>query len=391
MASDSGFDSGLSIPRIVLVGLAVSVLVVAVLAGSSSSAALSPYNADWDGASDFRSLASERGEVVVARETDAYGGVPSRGTTAFVLSPDSGYSSAEVLEVSRFVRNGGTLVVAGDFGPHANDLLGVLGAEARLDGRPLRDPRSNYRTPAMPVASRVPNSSLGSDGSGAPDAPGAPGGPRVGDRSAASGADSVTLNYGTAVEPNGARVVYNSSGYAYLDTDRNGRLGPNENLTSAPVVTSERLGAGRVVVVSDSSVFIDAMVEESPNRAFVAALVGDSQRVLLDYSHSPGLPPLVVALLVVRDSAWLTLVAGAAVVGGVGLWSRHPDLAASLAAGTPRPWRRDSGDATDRRDGGPGVRPTRDQMAAHLLRRHPEWDPDRAERVASSLARRRDE
>lgn len=384
MASD--FAADLSIPRIVLVGLAVSVLVVAALAGSSSSAALSPYNADWDGASDFRSLASDRGEVVVGRETGAYETVPSRGTTAFVLSPDSNYSSADVLDVSRFVRNGGTLVVAGDFGPHANDLLGVLGAEARLDGRPLRDPRSNYRTPAMPVASRVPNSSFGSDGSGAPGGTGTPDGPRIGDRRAASGADSVTLNYGTAVEPNGARVVYNSSGYAYLDTDRDGRLGATENLTSSPVVTSERLGAGRVVVVSDSSVFIDAMVEEGRNRAFVAALLGDGRRVLLDYSHSAGLPPLVVALLVVRDSAWLTLAAGAAVVGGLGVWSRRPDLVASIVASVPRPWRERP--QTER---GPGVESTRDQMAAHLRRRHPEWDRERAERVASSLARRRDE
>lgn len=367
----------LTIPQLVLAALAVAVLVVAALAGSSSSAALSPYNADWDGASDLRSMASDRGEVVVARETDAYDSVPARGTVAFVLSPDSGYSSSELLAVSRFVRNGGTLVVADDFGPHANELLRVLGASARLDGRPLRDPRSNYRTPAMPVATRVPNASLSAAGGRGADGPGRS---QVG---AASGSDAVTLNHGTAVEPNGATVVYNTSGYAYLDTDRNGELGPTENITSAPVVTAERLGAGRVVVVSDASVFIDAMVEEGRNRAFVAALLSGNDRVVLDYSHARGLPPLVVALLVVRDSAWLTLAAGAAVVAALGVWSRRPDLLSAV----PRPQPRRS---TQNESGDVGVRPTRDQLVAHLERRHPEWDRERVERVAAALHRRRE-
>jgi hypothetical protein len=380
----SGFD--LSIPRTVLAALAVSVLVVAALAGSSSSAALSPYNADWDGASDLRSMASERGEVVVAHRTGAYDSVPSRGTAAFVLSPDEEYSSSELIGVSRFVRRGGTLVVADDGDFHANELLRVLGAEARLDGRPLRDPRSNYRTPAMPVASRVPGASL------SPGNAGGPGGQSVSGAQfgAASDADSVTLNHGTAVEPNNATVVYNTSGYAYLDTDRNGRLGPNENITSAPVVTAERLGAGRVVVVSDSSVFIDAMVEEGRNRAFVAALLSGNERVLLDYSHAAGLPPLIVALLVVRDSAWLALAAGTAAVGILGVWSRRPDLlsAASLAGSRLR--RRVSG-LEERASAEVGVRPTEEQLVAHLERRHSEWDRERVERVAAALYHRRNE
>ncbi|WP_128478745.1 DUF4350 domain-containing protein [Halorussus pelagicus] len=381
-------DFDLSIPQIVLAALAASVLVVAVLAGSSSSAALSPYNDDWDGASDFRALASERGEVVLAHETGAYDSGAADGTVAFVLSPDSGYASSELVGVSRFVRNGGTLVVASDSDSHANELLGVLGASARLDGRPLRDPRSNYRTPAMPVASRVPNASLRA---------GSFAGLRTG---ASDAADSVTLNHGTAVEPNGATVVYNTSGYAYLDADRNGRLGPSENLTSAPVVTAERLGAGRVVVVSDSSAFIDAMVEEGRNRAFVAALLSGHDRVLLDYSHAAGLPPLVVALLVVRESAWLTLAAGVAVVGILGVWSRRPDLLSAATATLSRQWQRASGGGIvggfngeiGERSEGPavGIRPTRDQLVAHLERRHPDWDPERVERVAAALHRRRD-
>jgi hypothetical protein len=198
------------------------------------------------------------------------------------------------------------------------------------------------------------------------------------------------LNHGTAVEPNNATVVYNTSGYAYLDTDRNGRLGPNENITSAPVVTAERLGAGRVVVVSDSSVFIDAMVEEGRNRAFVAALLSGNERVLLDYSHAAGLPPLIVALLVVRDSAWLALAAGTAAVGILGVWSRRPDLlsAASLAGSRLR--RRVSG-LEERASAEVGVRPTEEQLVAHLERRHSEWDRERVERVAAALYRRRNE
>jgi len=342
-----------TIPQVALAGLTLAVLAAVVVAGTTSSAAFGPYNADWEGTSQLRSAASATGaDVSVARGTAAYSSAPAEGTVAFVLSPESGYSPEEASRVADFVRRGGTLVVAGDVGPHAADLLRSVNASARLDGRPLRDVGSNYRSPAMPVATGVANHSL------------------------VAGVESLTLNYGTAVDPNGATVLVNTSATAYLDADRDGELGPNESLSVHPVATVERVGAGRVIAVGDPSLFINAMLDRAGNRRFVAVLAANHDRALVDVSHAERVPPLRLALLAVRESAPLQFGLVALAVGALAVWSRRPDSATSEAG---------SADAASA--GVEGVDAA--TLADHLERRHPEWDRERVERVAEALERAR--
>lgn len=359
----------LSVPRVVLVLLTVAVVVVPVVAASSSAVSFSLFNRGWDGSSELRAVADETGtRVVVARETTAYRETRPRETVAFVLSPESSYGSREAARVTEFVRQGGTLVVADDVGPHGNDLLRALGASARIDGRPLRDPRSNYRSAALPVATGVANRSL------------------------TAGVESLTLNYGTAVEPGNATTLVNSSEYAYLDADRDGELGPNESLARHPVATVESVGQGRVVVVGDPSAFVNAMLDRAGNRRFARNLLARHSTLLLDYSNASGIPPVKFAVLAVRDSAVLQLGIAALVVAVLGWWSRRPrrdsgsgsdsGIGSDLLASLSLPWRTDDFEAED-------VRASATDLASHLERRHPDWDRERVERVVSALERRR--
>lgn len=352
----NGWRDRVSVPSAVLVALTVAVVVAFVVAASSSSAAFGPYNDDWDGTSRVRAVADATGtEISLVRETTAYSSASPDETVALVLSPDAVYRPKSAARVTDFVRSGGTLVVAADFGPHANELLRSLDADARIDGRPLHDVRSNYRSTAMPVATTVTNHSL------------------------VAGVDSVTLNYGSAVEPHGATPLLNSSEYAYLDTDRNGELGENESLGSYPVATVEQVGGGRVVVVADSSAFINAMVDRPGNRRFVRVLLAQHDRLLFDYSHTGALPPLMLALLVVRGSPAAQFGLGALVVAVLAVWSRRPD---SLDALRSLGGQSESDPKAD-------VRVSASELAAHLERQHPEWERERVERVVSALERRR--
>ncbi|AKU08203.1 DUF4350 domain-containing protein [Haloferax gibbonsii] len=287
-------------PHLLAAALLVTMLLGVGVGASTSSSTYGAFNAAWDGGSGIRGVASDAGaETEVVYNTTEYGEVDPAGTVAFVISPERGYTDAEADRIEAFVRAGGTVVVADDFRPHGNDLLGRLGASARINQTPLRDDRHQYKSGALPVATRVAADPLTRD------------------------VTQLTLNHPATVTENESTVLVRSSNFSYLDRDDDGELDESETLRSHPVVTTERLGAGDVVVVSDPSVFINAMLERPDNRAFAEALVADRPTVVLDFSHAEERPPLQVALRALRGSGGLQLLFGGFVVGAVALVARR--------------------------------------------------------------------
>ncbi|WP_273836295.1 DUF4350 domain-containing protein [Halococcus sp. PRR34] len=347
------FDVGY--PQLVLVALTVVTVVGIVLAASTSSAAFGSYNDAWDGASELREQAEATGaDGEIVRSTDRYANASPTGTVAVVLSPESGYGPRETDRLRSFVRDGGTLLVAEDFGQHTNPLLDAVGARARVTGQLLRDEQYNYRSTALPIARNVSNATV------------------------MEGVDGLTLNHGSPVSPNGATVLASTSAVAYVDTNRNADLDDQDRIGSAPVATSESVGDGRVIVVGDPSLFINTMLDRSGNRAFVRSVFGAHERVLLDYSHASGLPPLSVALLVVRDAPLLQIALGGLAIGAIGLWARRPGVVGRF---TERMGSTEEQSLTARPEG----------LAAIVRERHPDWDDERTERVIQGIMARRDE
>ncbi|MFC6954598.1 DUF4350 domain-containing protein [Halorubellus litoreus] len=351
------------LPQYVLAFVVLVAVAGVVYAGSTSTAAFGGYNPAWDGSEDARVLAAEHGETTVVRDAEAYESLSSNAT-AVVLSPVSEYDQASLSAVRAFVERGGTLVVAGDFGGGANALLSGVGAEARIDGRLLRDERRYGATPAMPLATNVTNSTY------------------------TRGVDRLALNYPSVVNAtDDVRVLARSSSFSYLDVNRNDALDDAETLGARPVVTAESVGDGTVVVVSDPSLFINTMLDRQDNRAFVVALADDGP-VAFDYSHAGGVPPLAVLVLVLEESALAQLAVGAVLVAlAAALLEGVSPLAALAAAllegvsplaaledrlGRERP-------RTPLRD---------DDVRAFIRDRHPDWDADRVERLAQSINRR---
>lgn len=334
------------VPEALLIGLGLALGLALVVSASTSSVAFGAFNPAWDGADDLRRHARAEGiDVVLVRDVAAYPETDADGTLAIVLSPAEGYDEIEADRIAAFVRSGGTLLVAEDFGPHGNDLLGAVGADARFDGRALRDDRRFHRSPALPVVTPV---------------------------RPLEGVDRVTLNHATAVTPNGATVLLAASPSAYLDANANSRLDPDEEVRSWPVATTEAVGEGRVVALGDPSALINVMLERPGNRAFLSWLFAPHERVLLDYSNAASLPPLSMAVIAIRDSILLQFAVGLGVLGAIGLWAAWP-----LIRGPYRD--------PESPDAGAGLGLDERTVRAVLRDRHPDWDAERLERLTRGL------
>lgn len=356
---------GIDWPRVLLAALTATVIAALLVAAATSTAAFGPFNPSWDGTSELRQhVESEPGvESELVRDTARYDAHDPNETVAFVIAPDERYSGDDAERVQRFVDNGGTLVVLENFGTSGNDLLDTVGAEARADGVLLRDEQEYYRGPPMPVATGVENHTL------------------------TAGVDQLTLNYATALEPGEATVLVRTSEYAYRDTDRNGELSADETLAAHPVATVENVSDGRVVVVGDPSIAVNAMIDEPDNAAFLQGLYADADHVLIDLSHAEDLPPLASATLTLRETPLLQVIVGGLGIGTIALCSKrrvgpvlergHSMIAAS------RLGRNEPVDEP--------VTPVHElddtRRAAILRNRHPDWDEQRIQRVIAALNR----
>ena len=370
-------------PQLVLVVLVVCLFGGLVWGLSTSGTAFDPYNTDWDGGSELRGMMdTDDTEVTATLSTSTYDANPPEQTVAVVLEPGERYGPADRARLSSFVARGGTLVVAATSN-ESNALLADIGSTVRLDGTPVRDEQSNHHDPALVRATDVSTDPLVRD------------------------VDALTLNHGTVLDAQDGTPLVNTSVVSYLDTTRTQQLEENETLASYPVAAVETLDQGRVVVVSDSSVFTNAMVELDGNAQFVTNLADDHEYVILDYSQREALPPLSYAILFLRETPLLQLAVGMAGVGAIALWGRSTDRLArrvgvgrfARRVGAGRFARRVGvgGVARRLRAGGPGeshqesVQPPlqEDALASYLRDRHPDWDDERVRRVTKAIIRQR--
>ncbi|WP_161609707.1 DUF4350 domain-containing protein [Halorubrum kocurii] len=338
------------------------------IAASTSGAAFGAYNPAWDGTADLRDTTATHSETIVSLDGEAYTTDQPDQTLAVVLAPTTPYDAEDAAPMRQFVEDGGTLLVADNFGPttddppYGNTLLANMGATTRFDGALLRDEHNYYRSPALPIAQPVS------------------------DHPYTRGVSDVTLNYGTAVVPNDAETLVRTSEFAYRDTDQSGSLSGDEELARYPVVTVEAVGDGQVIAVSDPSIFINAMLDREGNSAFVAALAQAHERVIFDYSQSGSQPPVSVALLVLRETPLLQALVGAIGVAlGWGVVARP----ASLTRGRDRlativPVGNAGSDASSTHETQQPT-PTETELLAYLRAEYPDWDDDRLQRIVADI------
>ncbi|WP_254807777.1 DUF4350 domain-containing protein [Natronosalvus amylolyticus] len=343
-------------PRVLLIALFVTLLLALGVYATTSATGFAPYNPSWDGTSEFRGQLEDDPDTDVELITDTtdYDTTDPNETVSFVIAPDEPYDETEAQRVRQFVDRGGTLVVLENFGSSGQELLFELDTEARLDGQLLYDERSHQQGQTMPVATNVT------------------------EHRTTDGVDQLSLNYASAVQPGNATVLVWTSEYAYLG-DETTDIEDVDGLESYPVVTVEDRGAGEVVVVSDPSIVINAMIDEPDNAAFVRGLTTGNERVLLDVSNAGDLPPVMSVLLAVRGNPLLQVLLGLGAVGTlVALRHRDQTQWASIARALHR------NRSPSLEDDHSIPRLTAEERVAYLRRRYPEWDEQRVQRVAKA-------
>jgi len=346
-----------SYPLIFLVVFAIMIGGTLLVAGSVSGAAFSTYNPAWDGTSELRSIADDLGlKTTVLRDVSEYPTTDAEGTVVFVLSPDNRYASGERETIREFVTEGGTLVVAENFDPHGNGLLRGVGVETRFDGALVRDEEHFETGPTFPRATNVTDHQYTRD------------------------VEELTLNHGTVLRTNGtnatnATTLIRTSSFSYLDVNRNNELDDSETLQEHPVVAVEQIGAGQVIVASDPSVFINAMLDQDGNRQFTRNLLAGHDRAAVDVSHTGGVPLVAWLVLAIRESALAQLLGGLMVVLII---TGHRKLGSLTRAALDRVGRDDVEPPTARRE----------TILAALQERHPDWDDQRLRRVTQNLIHR---
>jgi hypothetical protein len=103
------------------------------------------------------------------------------------------------------------------------------------------------------------------------------------DHSLIGDVSSLLLDKGAALE--GGEPLMKTTPMSWIDTDNNGRITKREILGKYTVLSHEEMGKGEVIVLSDPSIFINAMVssgERWGNRKFLENLTLMDDKLLVD-------------------------------------------------------------------------------------------------------------
>jgi hypothetical protein len=203
-------------------------------------------NPFWNGLSTFYKVYEP---IRLSEVSDLENIVEPSNTTLFIIGPSSEFDVEEIRSIKIYLLQGGRLVLADDFGT-GNQLLNGLELNARFDGGLLEDPLFRERNSLLPVVKTE------------------------------YGRDPIVLNYATGllgVEDNLVRAW--SSPFSFLINDD-----ASKGISAHPIIAEIALGAGKIILVSDSSIFINSMISMGGNNAIIKSLnMGDA---LIDEAHS---------------------------------------------------------------------------------------------------------
>ena len=94
------------------------------------------FNTDWDGCSEFAKMIYHKGRIIpIISPYDAYN---IKDGVLSIISPDMHYSNKDIEKIKDFLKNGGILVIADDFG-YANDILNGLNISSKISKKRAED------------------------------------------------------------------------------------------------------------------------------------------------------------------------------------------------------------------------------------------------------------
>ena len=184
--------------------------------------------------------------------------------TTLLLVPYIDFTTSELEEIGRFVAGGGTLVLADDY-RFGNKVLEYLGVEARFAGQILLDPLFNYKNERLPRIFDLSTDSV------------------------TGGVSSLVFNHATCLmDVEDSEVLALSSSFSFLDLNDSEEWDSDEPTGPLPVISQHNLVNGRIILISDPSIFINGMDTLDDNYAIIESIAEiASSQLLIDQSHLP--------------------------------------------------------------------------------------------------------
>ncbi len=215
-------------------------------------------NPFWNGTRDISSL-------IPVSSLESLSDLPTspQGVT-LILVPYLDFTPTELDRLNSFVTQGGTLVLADDYG-YGNQILEYLGLKARFSGHFLFDPLFSYKNKWFPRISHLTSTSV------------------------TTNTESLVLNHATClVDVEASDVLALSSSFSFLDLNSNQTWDEEEPTGPLPVISQHSLAAGQIILISDPSIFINSMEAIESNYNFIQNIAGiTTSRLLIDQSHLP--------------------------------------------------------------------------------------------------------
>ncbi len=294
---------------VAVIGLAMLSMVSPVV---STTEDFSIFNTGWNGTSGLAISTYVTGDFAPSFRVEASGtdvaiaelgfgdlGLDPATDAVAVIGPSEPFTAADGQVMGAFVRGGGVLLLADDFGT-GNSLLAAMGAQSRFSGKLVLDLSFDKR-PEFPVCYDLRADQL------------------------TTNVTTLQLNHASSVTlGGGAAAVAYSSPASWLDADENGDYDVGETMGAFPVLAREILGSGTIVLLSDPSVLINGMIGYMDNARFadnlITYLCSTRSAIYFDESHRTFFDPVTVTTEItgsVSDPVKAALVVVAAVLS---LW-----------------------------------------------------------------------
>ena len=275
---------------IAVMAIAVALLIVSMTAPVvSSSADFSIFNSGWNGTSDLAVLTYRLGKFVPSFTVQSSGtditieqlaltsAELDPATSALVIiGPTKTFTASEGTLVGDFVRAGGKLLLADDFGT-GNSLLVKMGATSRFSGDLVMD-LAYEKQPEFSVMFDLAEDTV------------------------TRNVSTVLLNYPSSliVSSSTTDTLASSSIASWLDTNGNRLQEWGEPRGPYPMLAREHLGSGTILLLSDPSALINGMRNNMDNAVLADNLIDDVCKdrtaVYFDESHRSFFDPVSITM-----------------------------------------------------------------------------------------------
>jgi len=215
-------------------------------------------NPFWNGLKSFR---EETGAFSLGQISDLRLVPSSSGTVLFIIGPWGAYDSEEISAISSYLKGAGTVILADEFGS-GNSILKGLRLESRFSGHLVVDPL--FRGKSSVLAKTVDTAGSLAD------------------------IKSLMFNYPASLQVNDFRgeIVASSSSFSFFDDNLNEKREESEDEGPFPMIARIPYEEGEIYLISDSSLFINSMLDEAENREFLQTII-QGKKLFVDTSHYP--------------------------------------------------------------------------------------------------------